>query len=298
MRLRHPPQPMQRQTQSGGNMRRTLMAAVSLAALAYATGAYADPLGAKAVVIDGYRYGGGLAVGADKNLDAVRVLIGAADAMGQLRDNQYGGSTYLVIGDTTNGMRVDADGTWNGAKSHVVLDWDYRVPGVRLDVTSADGKTRAITVAAGNLAWDEKTPGVFGGQAATSVNDRLIVPMLMPSEVILEARDAADTIKLSRDPNNGHQVLTIPLPKLGAGVNMVASLDADSHPIHTQIAYNGHTYTGDFGNFLSDRMDMMVQFPHHIVLQTDGKETANLDLNWHQANPYLIFPVPKEVASK
>jgi hypothetical protein len=282
-------------------MRRTSMIATSLAALAtavFATTAMADSLGAKPVVIDGYRYGGGLAVGADKNVDAVRVLIKAADAMGQLRDNQYGGSTYLVIGDTTNAMRVDADGTWNGAKSHVVIDWDYRVPGVRLDVSSPDGKTRAITVAAGNLAWDEKTPGVFGGQAATSVNDRLIVPMLMPSEVILEARDAADTIKLSRDPNNGHDVLTIPLPKLGAGVNMVATLDADSHPIHTVIAYNGHTYTGDFTNFLSDRMDMMVQFSHHIVLQTDGKETANLDANWHQANPYLIFPVPKEVAAK
>jgi len=280
---------------------KTSLITASLAGLAttvFVTTAFADALGAKPVAIDGYKYGGGLAVGADMNLDAVRVLIKTADAMGQLRDNQYGGSTYLVLGDTTNAMRIDADGTWNGAKSHVVLDWDYRVPGVRLDVTSADGKTRAITVAAGNLAWDEKTPGVFGGQAATSVAERLIVPMLMPSEVILEARDQANVIKVSRDPSNGHNVLTIPLPKLGAGVNMVATLDADSHPIHTVIAYNGHTYTGDFSEFLSDRMDMMVNFSHHIVLQTDGKETANLELNWHQANPYLIFPVPAQVASK
>jgi hypothetical protein len=282
-------------------MRNTSIIATSLAALAatvfITTAASADSYGAKPIPIDGYRYGGGLAVGADKNLDAVRVLIKAADSLGQLRDNQYGGSTYLVLGDTTNAMRIDADGTWNGQKSHVVLDWDYRVPGVRLDVSSADNKTRTITVAAGNLAWDEKTPGVFGGQAATSVNDRLIVPMLMPSEVILEARDAADVLKVSKDAT-GRQVMTIPLPKLGQGVNMVATLDADSHPIHTQIAYNNHTYTGDFSEFLSDRMDMMVIFPHHIVLQTDGKETANLELNWHQANPYLIFPVPKEVASK
>src|SRR5665213_1580380 len=180
---------------------RTSLIAASLAALAtmvFVTTAFADAVGAKAVAIDGYRYGGNLAVGADKNLDAVRVLINAANAMGQLRDNQYAGSTYLVLGDTTNAMRIDADGTWNGAKSHVVLDWDYRVPGVRLDVTSADGKSRAITVAAGNLAWDEKTPGVFGGQAANTANERLIVPMLMPSEVIQEARDAADVIKLSK----------------------------------------------------------------------------------------------------
>ena len=68
-----------------------------------------------------------------------------------------------MIGDTTNAMRVNATGTWNGQKVNVVLDWDYRVPGVRLDLQSPDGKTRTVTVAAKNLAWDEKTPGVFGG---------------------------------------------------------------------------------------------------------------------------------------
>ena len=51
----------------------------------------------------------------------------------------------------------------------------------------------------------------------------------------------------------------------------VATLDADGHPIHTAIAVNGHTYSGDFSEFLEDRMDMMVNFSHHIVLQVDGK---------------------------
>src|SRR5262249_44129156 len=158
-------------------------------------------------------------------------------------------------------------------------------------------KARTVTVAANNLAWDEKTPGVFGAQATNTPAERLVVAYLMPSATILTGRDAADTIKLSKD-DKAHQVLTIPVPKLGAGVNLVSTLDADGHPIHTSITMNGHTYTGDFSEFLSDRMDMMVQFPHHVVLMTDGKATADLELNWHQANPYLIFPVPKEVASK
>jgi hypothetical protein len=274
--------------------------AVSLAALAtaaFVTTASADVLGAKPIQVDGYKYGGNLVVGADKNVDALRALIRAADAMGQLRDNQYGGAQYLVLGDTTNAMRMDATGTWNGVQNaHVVLDWDYRVPGVRLDVTSQDGKARTINVAANNLAWDEKTPGVFGGQAQTAVPERLVIAYLMPSAVILTGRDAADTIKLSKD--GSRNLLTIPLPKVGAGVNLLATLDADGHPVHTSITFNGHTYTGDFSEFLQDRMDFMVMFPHHVVLKTDGKETANLDLNWHQADPYLIFPVPKEVAAK
>jgi hypothetical protein len=275
--------------------------AVSLAALAtaaFVTTASADVLGAKPIQVDGYKYGGNLVVGADKNVDALRALIRAADAMGQLRDNQYGGAQYLVLGDTTNAMRMDATGTWNGVQNaHVVLDWDYRVPGVRLDVTSQDGKARTINVAANNLAWDEKTPGVFGGQAQTAVPERLVIAYLMPSAVILTGRDAADTIKLSKDAQ-AHQVLTIPVPKLGQGVQLVATLDADGHPIKTQIVLNGKTYTGQFDEFIADRMDMAVIFPHHVTLQQDGKTFADVELNWHQANPYLIFPVPKEVASK
>jgi hypothetical protein len=193
-------------------------------------------------------------------------------------------------------MRINADGTWNGQKAHVVLDWDYRVPGVRLDVTSPDGKTRAITVAANNLAWDEKTPGVFGGQAQTSAAERLVVPYLMPSAVILAGRDAADVMKLGKD--GARNQLTIPVPKLGANVNLVATLDSDGHPVKTQIVLNGKTYTGEFDDFIADRMDMAVNFSHRDVLKVDGKEFANLELNWHQANPYLIFPVPKEVAAK
>jgi hypothetical protein len=280
-------------------MRKSLIAAslALFATTAFVGTASADVLGAKPITVDNFKYGGNLPVGSDKNLEALRVLIKAADAMGQLRDNQYGGSLYLVLGDTTNAMRMNADGTWNGAKSHVVIDWDYRVPGIRVDVSSADGKTRNVQVAANNLAWDEKTPGVFGGQATNSVAERLVIAYLMPSAVILTGRDAADTMKLSKD-DKGKQVLTIPVPKLGAGVNLVATLDADGHPVHTQIALGGKTYTGDFDEFLADRMDMAVNFSHHVVLKVDGKEMANLELNWHQANPYLIFPVPKEVAAK
>jgi hypothetical protein len=277
---------------------KNLMAAslAVIAATAMAATATAAVLGAMPIVVDGYKYGGNLPVGSDKNMEALRVLIKAADSMGQLRDNQYGGSQYLVIGDTTNAMRMNATGTWNGQKANVVIDWDYRVPGIRQDVQSPDGKTRTITVAANNLAWDEKTPGVFAAKASNSAAERLVVAYLMPSAVILAGRDAADTMKLSKD-DKAHNVLTIPVPKLGSGVNLVATLDADGHPVHTQIALNGKTYTGDFDEFIADRMDMAVNFSHSVVLKVDGKEFANLELNWHQANPYLIFPVPKEVAA-
>jgi len=252
-------------------------------------------IGANKVAIDGHFYGGGLPLGAEKNLDAVRLLIKAADAMGQLRDNQYGGSQYLVLGDTTNAMRMVANGTWNGQPAHVVIDWDLRVPGVRIDVQSPDGKTRDVQVGSGALAWDESKPGIFRAAAKTSANERLVIAYLMPSGVVLAGRDSADKIKVSKD-SAGHNVLTLPIKVLGT--DMVATLDVDGHPVHTQIALNGKTYTGDFENFLNDRADNEVKFPHKVSLKLDGKPLADLVLDWHQANPYAIFPVPKEVAAK
>ncbi len=273
-----------------------------VAASAFVVGATAEIVGKKFLVIDGYKYGGMLPVGADKNLDAVRVLIRAADAMGQMRDHQYAPDRsvdgyYLVLGDTTLAMRIDANGIWDGQPSHVVFDWDYGFPAVRIDVANSDKKSRQIMVAANGLAWNKSEPGIYAGPAKTSAKERLVLGYLMPSEVVLLARDAAAVMKASKD-DELHDVLTIPVPWLGDGVNLVATFDTIGHPTHTEIAMGGHTYVGDFGDFLADRMDTAVNFSHHVELKVDGKEFANLDLNWHQINPYLIFPVPTEVAAK
>ena len=76
-------------------------AAPAAAAPAAAAPAAPKVLGAMPIVVDGYKYGGQLPIGADKNLEPLKMLIKAADAMGQLRDNSYGGALYLVLGDTT-----------------------------------------------------------------------------------------------------------------------------------------------------------------------------------------------------
>jgi hypothetical protein len=267
----------------------------ALAASLLVTAASAEVLGNKPIGVDGYRYGGQLVAGADKNLDALRVLIKAADGTGMVRLGPP--RNYLVLGDTTNALRINGTGTYNGQQAHVVMDWDYRYPGVRLNVQSPDGKTGQITVAKDTLAWDEKTPGVYGGAAQTSAIDRLVLPYLMPTAVIIAGRDAADVMKLSRD-ERGRNVLTIPVPKLGQNVNLVATLNADGRPIRTQIALGGKVYTGEFDDFLNDRMDYVMRFPHTISLKVDGKPIMDLELEWHHLNPYVIFPVPKEVAAK
>ncbi len=270
-------------------------AAPAPAAPAAAAPAAAAPatLGTKFVAIDGYKYGGRLPVNTDKNADAVRLLIKAADATGNLRGSV---GPYLVLGETTAALRINAEGKWNGKPAHVVFDYTDRVPGVRLDVTYQGG-AREITVVAKDKAWDEKTPGVYGGAAKTSVNERLILMYLTPTGVIVKGRDAADVMKVSKDAR-AKDVLTIPLPSLGAGVNLVATLDSSGFPVRTSITYMGHTYTGEFDDFLPDRGENLVYSPHLIKFGMDGMVFADLEVNWHQTNPYLIFPVPSQVASK
>jgi len=107
-----------------------------------------------------------LPVGSEKNLDGMRLLVKSANAMGMLRDNRQ--ITFLYLGDTALAMRVDADGTWNGQKSHVVLDWDYasRRPRRR----HQRGRQVAADLGRGQRPrLDEKTPGVYGGAAKTSL---------------------------------------------------------------------------------------------------------------------------------
>ncbi len=115
---------------------------------------------------------------------------------------------------------------------------------------------------------------------------------LMPSGTILAARDALAAVKTSTDAE-AHDVMAIPVQALG-GATLMSTLDASGRPIHTRIDVGGKSYSADFSDYLSDRMDMEVQFPHKIAIQVDGKPIADWQLEYHHANPYLVFPVPQE----
>ncbi len=245
-------------------------------------------------VIDGYKYN--LPESAAKNLDAVRVLIAMSDALGQTRSNRYGianrPSDRAVIGETTQGMYTHGAATLNGETGLLDLYWDFR-DGVRADFVKAD-KARVITVAAGDKVWDEKTPGVYGGPGKTTLQERLAMIYLMPNAFAQLGRDSVDKIKTSKSGAN--TLLIMPWPRFNTEV--VATLDALSRPIHAEVKLDGKLYSADYEQYVDDRMDMGVQFPHHIVQKVDGKVVADIKVEWHHANPYLLFPVPKEVAAK
>jgi hypothetical protein len=278
--------------------------------------------GEKFIVIDGYRYGGCLPVGADKNMDAMRVLIKAAQGTGQWRDNRYGGGgeRYLVIGDTSTKKQIVGKGTWNGQPASIRMDWDYRIPGLRFQVTRGNaapdiwvatdprvkpgGQTGSLEqpelfgggprTGVQLAAWKEKTPGTYAGPSDIPAEELLVLAYLMPSGVVDAGRRAAATMKASKAGTN--DVLTIPVPALGA--DLVARMDAMGRPAHTEINLKGKAYSADFANFVNDRGDYEVYFPLKITIRRDNTVIADWDLEYHHTNPYLIFPVPAQVAAK
>src|SRR5688572_3568164 len=77
------------------------------------------PSWAVQTVVDGHYYD--LPAGADKNIDAVRTLIAASDALGMTRRG-YGcpGANLNCLGLITASHKYRASGTWNGSKADLV----------------------------------------------------------------------------------------------------------------------------------------------------------------------------------
>lgn len=292
------------------------------------------------IEFEGYRYGGCLARGAEDNPDGMRALVRATQATGAFRNNAYGfAGTYnewLIIGDTVANVLQIGSGTWMGEEARVRMEFDLRIPGVRLHIKRPDG-TSDIQVASdprvspsgrtgryeqpeifgdGPLdgavlaAWKEapvevprafeaydpgaSNAGVFAGAADMTAQELLALAYLQPIGTVIAGRDAAGDIVVTRDAQN-REVMTIPVEALGA--DLVSTLDADGRPVHSEINVGGKVFSADFARFVNDRMDMETAYPHEISIQVDGEELANWDIEWHHIGPYLIFPVPAEVAS-
>jgi len=263
-----------------------------LGTMAAVAAAGSTPASAVPMSIDGYVYD--LPAGADKNLDAVRVLIDTSDALGMTRRNGVCAANANCLGHTTASHEYRASGTWNGQKADVVvIDFDYRLPAVRADATA--GKAEAVTVAANGKSWDESTPGVFAKASSDDPAVRLMSVYLLPHAVPYFGGLAADKIKVTAAGAN--KTMTIPLPA-PFNTDLVATIDSNGFPVHTQIAYGGKTYTGDFSNFSNDHMDYHVYGPDHIVEKVDGTVMADLMVEYHWTNAYMVFPTPAQIAAK
>ncbi len=268
------------------------------------------------VIIDKFKYD--LPRAAANNLEPVRALIAASDALGMLRQNAYVGATHNVLGSSTNQWTYYATGTMNGEPVNMRVDWDYKVgtarmgselvPALRMQferdvkrkldskyaATSSCVDCKDIVVASGNLSWDESKPGVFKQAGKTSARERLLPLYIMPPAVVLLGAKAAGTIKLGN--RGGLRELTVPVPQYNTEVK--ATLNAKSEIVHTEMTVDGKLYSADFSGYDNDTMDFHVFFPRKIVQKVDGATVADLTISEHLTGRYMIWPVPKELGGK
>ena len=93
------------------------------------------------------------------------------------------------------------------------------------------------------------------------------------------------------EERNGVRELIVPGPD---GTEIRGTLDSKNLPTHVEWRIGGQIFSGDYADY-KDFQEYGVMFPVRIVEKIDGREIANLTVSDSLANPYLIFPPPKEV---
>jgi hypothetical protein len=223
---------------------------------------------------------------------AKKVLTDAAHALGMVRGLNRSLEVVNMFEYTASGTMAGPDGT-DSKVVRITAGYDYVIPAARVDIerTGPDGRSaREIEVAAGPLAWDEATPGIYLRPARMSAAERLRPIWLLPHGVILAGARAPDKVRVAE--RGEAKELTVALPD---GTEAKALLDAKNFATHVEMRVGGQVLSADYTDY-KDFQDYGVMFPARIVQHVDGRVVADLTVTEALANPYLIFPPPKELA--
>jgi hypothetical protein len=226
---------------------------------------------------------------------ARKTLTDAANALGMVRGLTRSLEVVNMFEYTASGTMADPNGGADSKVSRITAGYDYVIPAARVDIekTASDGRpARDITVAAGALAWDESTPGIYLRPAGTSAAERLRPIWLLPHGVILAGAKAPDRVKVAE--RGGMTELSVALPD---GTEVRELLDAKNLATHVEMKIGGQVLSADYADY-EDFQDYGVMFPSRIVQKVDGRVIADLTVTEALANPYLIFPAPRELRGK
>ena len=216
------------------------------------------------------------------------VLTEAAKALGMVRGLERSLTIVNMFEYTANGALADRAGAPSAVK-RITAAYDYVIPAARVDVEKASADERSIEVASGALAWDESTPGIYLRPAATTAAERLKLIWLLPHGVILAGAKAPEKVAVTE--KGGQRELTVPLP---TGAEAKGVLDAAGLMTRVEIKIGAQHFTGDYSDY-KDFQGYGVMFPTRIVQKVDGRTIADLTVTEALANPYMIFPPPKEL---
>jgi hypothetical protein len=168
---------------------------------------------------------------------------------------------------------------------------NYSVPGMRVDLARTGG--REIRVVSNKHAWNEDVPGGRATPMPAALNERLLDLWMTP---IGFAKAAAGNDK-TRVAIEG-TALTVTTEV--AGATLKATLNGLYEPERIEAragsALVEYAYT-EYGDW-NDNAKADVFLPRHIVQKRDGVVVLDLTIeHTNTYNPYVIMPVPANVAS-
>jgi hypothetical protein len=192
----------------------------------------------------------------------------------------------------------------------------YDFPGMRMDITRADGQ-RQIQVVSGTFAWNE-IDKIGGGlqpgwgradPAMDTVTDRLL--RLWTTPIGLYKAAAAASAKAQVTMENGAVVLTFPFTTgkpmttsnvvVGQleGTVVKVTLDALYRPARADLRYRDRVYVttySDYGDLNEADYKSDVYTPARIVQTVDGQTVLDFTVQkTNTYNPYILMPVPESV---
>ena len=230
-----------------------------------------------------------------------KILPAAAEALGMVRWADIGnGNTILPGIDVINTMEFEGSGT--GVEYHAAVGYNPAAMRVEITRTGPGGPQHSIQTVRDNYAWNESEVGaglVAGKGTATSapaaLKERLLQLWTLPYGVVKAALAAGDKTNVSTE--NGATVITFPLSGQLAGTTVKATLDSknlitkvETSPDNTETQYFDYA---DHGEVLTD-----IKSPGHIVQKQGGRTILDIRIKtWEANNPYLVFPVPKNVTA-
>ena len=238
--------------------------------------------------------------------------------LGLLRGNQNEDSVLAVEFWATGTMReITAKGVGPEVQIKSVYGQiGYDFPGLRMDITRADGQ-REIQVVSGTFAWNE-IDKIGGGlqpgwgsavPAMDTVTDRLV--RLWTTPIGLYKAAAAASAKAQVTMENGALVLTFPFTNgtpmvttyvvVGQleGTPVKITLDALYRPARAEFRYRNRGYVttyADYGDLNEADYKSDVYTPARMVQTVDGQTVLDLTVQkTNTYNPYILMPVPESV---
>ena len=181
--------------------------------------------------------------------DVQLVWRGAADSLGMVRfdrsrnppRNQY---------DVVHTYEFVGSGIYGGQKAtKATIGVDFGIVAIRADLETAPDK-REITVASGQLSWDETVPGQFAKVGGTSAADRLRLTWILPQAVIHAAVKAPEKVKSTTV--NGRKQLSV---TLADGTEVRGLMNERNVMTRVEMQVGGKTYVGEYDDFRSDVQD-------------------------------------------